>query len=935
MAPRAKAASGGGHTSGIFADMTVDGPVIGTLVVIVDKAKNLPNRKSMGKQDPYCAARLGKEAKKTETDRRGGQTPKWDQELRFTVHESPDYYHLKVSLFNDDKKTELIGETRIGLEDIIMPGGGKNDTWHHLHCKGRFAGEIRIELTYYDTRPKEDRTVEGAADTAMESSRESTRDASGGPRGPKPLKRRPLPANPTGASRPGMAEHAHSSPLPQPTQPFIHQPIPSHPESYQRSNLRLESTPPLVSQDYYSGHSIHNGPPNGHIETDPYWGNGNNGGDLQDYNDQFDESQLTQDAGLHMPSYQAYNGYHQQHAPVQPPPDLHGTIRHNDSRPSTYRTDTQFADYSSVEPYEYEQPPIDHGAGGSYGNVYSQSPPTMAHGNSTSGVRPATDPRLMGQQSQRHSLPSGRAHSERSPVHQRSQNDGAFDPYLDQHRSVAADGVPPPPPAHRSNSGISPSPLGSGRSHSESCAPLPGTAPLTIRKERGSISNSPLSQVQTSRPYTDLGLSASPSVPQDYAHNSAMTTSRHVPASTAPRDAYHRRSMSPTRNGHAMPASLVPGYEPPSRNELPQQVASRQPMHHYQYSNSVSESAPEHQSQQGQQHRPLPQHAATINTQSPLQALERGPNQRPHRASAPVPDPRAVSPDRRVPPRKSVSPQPEMAPSERRNSGIPFGPDSYDALNPFAGSGGTSPGARYKNPEQAREAALQHEREKQLGSGPIIGSDGKEIDPSDHLPTDTWAPEPESKVPKKTAQVNFRFRNSPQGAQPMPPSSRRGPHDASARPASISTPGYSTSPNNNIPYSTSPNNHVSYSTSPSAMPDNISPTTAARARLQKRTRVSPAQPNSSPIVPTMNTTSQNPVLRSSASDYPLREHENYGSGNSPGYGRHPPAHAPPVPGKVPLGTGMGQEDWRRDPLSEELSRIDIGVGGGSRGRRWR
>ena len=73
----AMAALGGVHTSGIYADMTVDGPEIGTLVVVFDRAKNLPNRKSMGKQDPYCAARLGKEAKKTETDKRGGQTPRW------------------------------------------------------------------------------------------------------------------------------------------------------------------------------------------------------------------------------------------------------------------------------------------------------------------------------------------------------------------------------------------------------------------------------------------------------------------------------------------------------------------------------------------------------------------------------------------------------------------------------------------------------------------------------------------------------------------------------------------------------------------------------------------------------------------------------------------------------------------------------------------
>lgn len=65
------------HTAGIYSDMTVDGPEIGTLVVIADRAKNLPNRKTIGKQNPYCAARLGKEAKKTDTDHRGGQTPKW------------------------------------------------------------------------------------------------------------------------------------------------------------------------------------------------------------------------------------------------------------------------------------------------------------------------------------------------------------------------------------------------------------------------------------------------------------------------------------------------------------------------------------------------------------------------------------------------------------------------------------------------------------------------------------------------------------------------------------------------------------------------------------------------------------------------------------------------------------------------------------------
>lgn len=78
MAAKAKANPlSGMHTAGLFSDMSLDGPEIGTLVLIVDRAKNLPNRKTIGKQDPYVAARLGKEAKKTTTDIRGGQTPRW------------------------------------------------------------------------------------------------------------------------------------------------------------------------------------------------------------------------------------------------------------------------------------------------------------------------------------------------------------------------------------------------------------------------------------------------------------------------------------------------------------------------------------------------------------------------------------------------------------------------------------------------------------------------------------------------------------------------------------------------------------------------------------------------------------------------------------------------------------------------------------------
>jgi hypothetical protein len=158
MASKTKAYGlNGVYTGGIYSDMTVDGPEIGTLVVIVNRAKNLPNKNEIGKQDPYCVARLGKEAKKTITDRRGGQTPRWDQELRFTVYDSPDYYQLKVLILNDNKKIEIIGETWVNLQDVIVLGGGQNDLWHNLNCKGKYAGGIRIEITYYDSRPKQEK----------------------------------------------------------------------------------------------------------------------------------------------------------------------------------------------------------------------------------------------------------------------------------------------------------------------------------------------------------------------------------------------------------------------------------------------------------------------------------------------------------------------------------------------------------------------------------------------------------------------------------------------------------------------------------------------------------------------------------------------------------------------------------------------------------
>ena len=139
-----------------------------------------------------------------------------DEEMRFTVRDSPDYYQLKVSIFNDDKKTELIGESWVDLQDVIKPGGGQSDIWHNLNCKGKYAGEVRLEMTYYDSRPKPEKSAE---DVALESSREVSREAK-----QTPVKRRPLPSDPVTRSSPAEIPRAGGPrelgtpgrPLPQP-----------------------------------------------------------------------------------------------------------------------------------------------------------------------------------------------------------------------------------------------------------------------------------------------------------------------------------------------------------------------------------------------------------------------------------------------------------------------------------------------------------------------------------------------------------------------------------------------------------------------------------------------------------------------------------------------------------------------------------------------
>ncbi|KAI0049555.1 hypothetical protein FA95DRAFT_833939 [Auriscalpium vulgare] len=153
---------------------------IGTLVAVVLKARNLPNKRHIGKQDPYCSVGFNGETQRTRAIKRGGQHPEWDEELRFTLYEEDSVMRnggddgtppplppkesrapkkikggktMSVACFADDQREpELIGETTVDLTEVLTKG--ETDEWFTLTHKDKYCGEVYLELTFWSHEPR-------------------------------------------------------------------------------------------------------------------------------------------------------------------------------------------------------------------------------------------------------------------------------------------------------------------------------------------------------------------------------------------------------------------------------------------------------------------------------------------------------------------------------------------------------------------------------------------------------------------------------------------------------------------------------------------------------------------------------------------------------------------------------------------------------------
>lgn len=388
--------------------------------------------------------------------------------------------------------------------------------------------------------------------------------------------------------------------------------------------------------------------------------------------------------------------------------------------------------------------------------------------------------------------------------------------------------------------------------------------------------------------------------PPPPVHRSRMAQQAPSPHSQSP-SSY--TPYTPTHSSNpSMPASLVAGYEPEERTDRPAyEDRSGRRRSHIDDEMMIAQSSA---------HAPPPGPAP----------LPYGPSAYPLRTSPRPVDERSgsianrggsASPDNRLVTRKSVSPRPSSS-GDPGGSQIPFSPDSYNSLNPHASRSVTSRDPTYEIPPQAREASVRAESESVRDPDqPIIGDDGREIDPSDHLPTDTWAPEPERK--NRKPEVIIRFKHSPRPTsrgndttpvRNTPPrvGFKSTPDYVADRPSKRYTPTHvqMDSVDRTPPRAArGPENYGNYTHSQGYS----TPTSADRPRSSHRGSVSPTPGSRSPLY-----------------DY------------SPGT---------PIPTKVPVsgapaypaasGQGKGGRPGM-DALSRELSTIDIGSVGCSPSR---
>lgn len=842
-----------------------------------------------------------------------------DQELRFTVHDSPDYYQLKLSVFNDDKKTELIGEAWIDLRDIIVPGGGQSDDWQTLTCKGKYAGDIRIEITFYDARPKPDKPF--AKPRPLEGDQ---------PAGPKAPKRRPLPSDPYTGQVP-----AQPPPPPAPSQdyppevstpeyvqpparvPPSHVPLAAN-HRHSQADAGQYSTPPSLrtrhADSYSSGPGSAYHPPSadaslGSLERERFPVYADDTAFSPDHQGHTPDRRYTQASPYGTLSSDPGFGTEMDNERPPPPPAHRITPGGMPEAKQSPGRDVMLPN---------QTPPVmrkdvlrneAHRQSGSSSNAYPGRPVYRGYDSAPGSVPSTNDPYAL--DSQQVSTLRHHSYDAAYESHHRSLQPTVEDvPDSEDYRRNGSRAPPYDEPVYRND---------------------PSPAPLNLMSGRNSAP-----AVHYDAPH---GQSVSPDYARTDLRSRASAPSYDSRSAYAPYPSSHELELSvpPARAADhtvrfeipAVPTSLIPGVDPTLAMDIPQRAGEDR-----RHERRHTQPAPQHPpvgSMRGRQMIDAPPHygAAPRETSQHFEPSQHYDNYERsavlYNGGVPPPQPaslRGMSPGHspsghNTIKRKSVSPQPP--PSEHRLSGVPFGPDSYDALNPTVA------------PKPKELVSPDYDEI----NGKIITHDGREVDPSDHLPMDTWAPEPEPKTGKKSSDGGSRPSLS--GPQPPPPSGRKAlrirERPASSLPPATYISAESKQPHPLPPPGTGRNRLVKKAARNSAMPVMMSGANGSGGFSQPQDRDTFA-PRSLGRASTFDYENNNPPPM-----YDVPAPRGPGTYN----GRDHSSSAPPIPAKIPIAAGGGGAmvpmgyDRRGGggggggaggemTLMEEMSRIDLGTG---------
>ncbi|TEB18591.1 hypothetical protein FA13DRAFT_1648459, partial [Coprinellus micaceus] len=127
---------------------------IGTLIIVILKARNLNDKHKFRKQDVFAKIGLNGERLKTKVDIKGGQHPVWDDEVRFPVlkAETGKFRSLEISCWSKEPRDEdLLGKATLDISKIIQTG--EFDEWVPLAIDDNVRGDIYLEMTYYSNGP--------------------------------------------------------------------------------------------------------------------------------------------------------------------------------------------------------------------------------------------------------------------------------------------------------------------------------------------------------------------------------------------------------------------------------------------------------------------------------------------------------------------------------------------------------------------------------------------------------------------------------------------------------------------------------------------------------------------------------------------------------------------------------------------------------------